>query len=99
MSLQTIVTQAWNEVEVRDRVLTVLGQHNQVHRKAKKALRLCSRAGGTLQLPAFGTFHDEADVTVSLFIAAQGDCEQFRRQYVKLEKSLDDFLHTRKARR
>jgi hypothetical protein len=95
--LRSLVSQAWEEVEIRDRVLTVLSQHPQLTQKAKKALRLCRKDDRQLRLAGFGKFQDEADVTVTLFIIAQADGELFLIRLRDFERAIDNFLHERKT--
>ncbi len=97
--LRSLVNEAWEEVEIRDRVLTVLGRHRQLSLKAKKALRLCRKSEAPLRLAGFGKFRDESDVTVYLFVIAQADGEFFLLRLRDFEKAIDTFLHERKTRR
>ncbi len=97
--LRSLVNEAWEEVEVRDRVLTVLSRHQQLSQKAKKALKLCRKTQSPLRLAGFGKFQDEADVTVYLFVIAQADGEFFLVRLRDFERAIDAFLHARKTRR
>ena len=95
--LRLVVSHAWENIEIRDRVLTVLSAHQQLQQKAKKAIRVCKKHQAPLQLHAFGKFYDVNDVTVFLFIIAQDDDEHFFARLRDFERAIDNFLHQRKA--
>ena len=91
-SLRSVVRLAWEiDEDHRQRVLQVLGR-TQLLLKFRSALRRCRRSRVSLQLPQAGKLRDDADLTVSLLIAAlSGDPDFFFRFARDLERSIDNF--------
>ncbi len=92
-SMQSAVSTAWqSDDDHRQRVLQVLAG-TQLLLKFRSALRRCRRSQSSLRLPGVGKLRDDADLTVSLLIAAlSGDPEGFFRFIRDLERSLDNFI-------